>query len=520
MIEQKEINTNARIQNQRYMYQSDIFHQKDSVIKSEYIQKHKENDLNRNKTSYNFLSFNPKNIQEQHKIKECFTKSNIVLGGGEENKQPINHRNYDDTYTRHKKGFNTDHINLGNYDGNEYKVVKKKNNDYNPDKYYQKNGTALDRKMKQIYGENIIIGQEKKTNINRNRVSSKIKDEFYEHNEYNPIKVSTANSKQMKYFNLYGEKGIEKMENQLKFMKENAKNNHNKYILGEDCLKNKINMLSSNIFNSEPNENLRNNIDTKKSHRKNHAYSSQKIMNNNFGKKFKIKTGDMDYCPSKINWNDPKSNLYFKTESNENIAKQNAHQRKLKEFYGSSTKYERCQTENKNNINDRKNIEKLTSEKNPQIINIAKIKKISENISQIGQKNLNEVFNNKNAQNENITCEVKCNKNASLDLIDIEKTFANKGIHLYDLKEEARPVLGNRNDNKIIFKIRKNDNDANFETKLKEAQNELKNKKGIMINTAEQKTNKLSYSTNIKRNNNKSPLPSQYKIHVNKLSKK
>ena len=522
MLKENEINTNARLQNQKIMQQSDIFHQKDNIKKPEYIQKHKENDINRNKTTYNFLSFNAKNApQPTHKIKDYFTKSNIVLGGEEESKQPLSSRNYDDTFTRHKKGMNTDHISLGNYDGKEYKVIRNKSKEYNPDKYFQKNISALDRKLKQIYGENIIIGQEKNININKNK-AIKIKDEFCVHNEYNPIKVSTNNSKQMKYFNLYGEKGIEKMEEKIKFYKDNSNNDSKKYILGEDSLKNKINMLSSNIFNSEPNEKIKNNINGIRRNARNNSASQKFILNSNFSKTFKIKNEDADYRPSKLNWKDSKSSLYFANETDEKIATQTARQRKVKEFYGSNEKYEKFKSEKKNNINDRKIIEKITSEKNPQINSISKIKKIAEGISQLEQKDLNEVFNLKKNHNENITCEVVTSriKNGSVDLKDIEKIFANNGIHLYGLKEEARPVFGSRNDNKIIFNIRKSENDKNFGTKLKEAKSELKNRKGIVIKSHDQKINKFNGLNTEIENNRKSFGPSQYKIHVNILPKK
>ena len=39
---------------------------------------------------------------------------------------------------------------------------------------------------------------------------------------------------------------------------------------------------------------------------------------------------------------------------------------------------------------------------------------------------------------------------------DIEKKFAERGIHIYDIKENIDSVMNNKSMNKIEFKIREN----------------------------------------------------------------
>ena len=46
--------------------------------------------------------------------------------------------------------------------------------------------------------------------------------------------------------------------------------------------------------------------------------------------------------------------------------------------------------------------------------------------------------------------------------IDLEKYYAKKGIHIYDVREKMGTILCYINDNKIEFKIRENNKDNNF----------------------------------------------------------
>ena len=124
-------------------------------------------------------------------------------------------------------------------------------------------------------------------------------------------------------------------------------------------------------------------------------------------------------------------------------------------------------------------------------LNASKIKKISENISQIqGNQFLNtsSTFKEKRNRNEiNKSFEIK---NSKITEKEIEKAFADKGIHIYDIKEESTPIIWNMKDNKIVFKIRENKNDKEFENKIKNIQDDFKNNKKIDIKETALKKNK------------------------------
>ena len=64
---------------------------------------------------------------------------------------------------------------------------------------------------------------------------------------------------------------------------------------------------------------------------------------------------------------------------------------------------------------------------------------------------------------------------------EIEKAFADKGIHIYDIKEGSTSVMGNMNDNKILFKVRENKTDKDLDKKIKEVQSDFKMEKKVDI---------------------------------------
>ena len=118
----------ARAKNFAFNYQSDIFNQK-APVKTEYNYSHKGFQQNSsNKTSFNFLSWEDnKQTPPSNQIKRNHIK---------EQPKTIMHQKFEDKLYSNEPMKNIDNsrgqketIFLGNYEGNEYKIKKDKNND-------------------------------------------------------------------------------------------------------------------------------------------------------------------------------------------------------------------------------------------------------------------------------------------------------------------------------------------------------------------------------------------------------
>jgi len=254
--------------------QSDIFIQK-GLNKPEIKYGHKKL-INRNtfKSSYNFLewdSISP-HLSPSIKIKQNPNNISQILNSNTSEYLKYNFKKFPQKQHRpfYVKMFEDDlndqnpnkseyHINaryqretmdLGNYEGNEYKIKKNKSVVYDPSPYY-KNKNPLKQKMDLIYGGcDDLIGNYKPA-INRNkkfeRSSSSIgfaKRDFQTRNEYDP-KIRD-NPKKMKYFLIYGNKGIENANKKLKPLRISRSTN-NMYIPGEHPFTNRVNFFKSNI---------------------------------------------------------------------------------------------------------------------------------------------------------------------------------------------------------------------------------------------------------------------------------
>jgi hypothetical protein len=154
-------------------------------------------------------------------------------------------------------------LDLGNYEGNEYKIKKNKSVIYDPSPYY-KELDPLTRKMDLIYGGCDDLIWDHKPAINRNkglvRSASSIgfcRRDFETRNEYDP-KIRN-DPKKMKYFWIYGNKGIENANKKLKSLRTSRSTN-NMYVMGEDPFINKVNFYKSNIFNDKDVEKINNNL--------------------------------------------------------------------------------------------------------------------------------------------------------------------------------------------------------------------------------------------------------------------
>ena len=449
----------AYSKNFAFNYQSDIFNQK-APSKPEYNYSHKGfQPTNSNQTSYNFLSWDqPKSnvpvknskIKRDHDQPKQTTQNKFEekLYSNEPKKNIENNRGQKET------------LFLGNYEGEEYKVKRQKGNDYNPNLYY-KTKKPEQVKIEQIYGNQKPKG---KPSIQRNQVDNKIdNNKIINNNERIDKKLESLN--------------VERSTN-------------NEYNPKFDPKQNRVNMLKSNIFNSENVEKI-NNED--KIPKKEEKKVPKKIINDkkdNFGKKSKFNKNE-EKIPLNLDWRDTKTNLLFNSEMNKDIMKKDARQRKFEEIYGTDPVIPKERTENNFKTNDRKLIEKTTKEINPEF-NQAKIKKISENISQIqGNEFLNDSSKYK-IKNNNTEDNIKLYEiNAkNINQKEIERAFAEKGIRIYDVKEKVDSIFGVNKDNKITFKIRDNENDKDFNVKIKNVQNDFKNKRNVEIKPVSQQEKK------------------------------
>ena len=451
------IDQDAYSKNFAFNYQSDIFNQK-APSKPEYNYSHKGfQPTNSNQTSYNFLSWDqPKSnvpvknskIKRDHDQPKQTTHNKFEekLYSNEPKKNTENNRGQKET------------LFLGNYEGEEYKVKRQKGNDYNPNLYY-KTKKPEQVKIEQIYGNQKPKG---KPSIQRNKVDNKIdNNKIINNNERIDKKLESLN--------------VERSTN-------------NEYNPKFDPKQNRVNMLKSNIFNSENVEKI-NNED--KIPKKEEKKVPKKIINDkkdNFGKKSKFNKNE-EKIPLNLDWRDTKTNLLFNSEMNKDIMKKDARQRKFKEIYGSDPVIPKQKAENNFKINDRNLIEKATKEKNPDL-NEAKIKKISENISQIqGDQFINKSSKFKIKNNNDDIKSFEINSD-NINQRELEKAFADKGIKIYDVKENTDSILGNNKNNKITFKVRNNDYDKDFNKKITSIKNEFKNKKNAEIKIFSQEDKK------------------------------
>ena len=420
---------------------------------------------------------------------------------------------------------------IGDYAGNEYKI-KRNNSVINklPINYETQN--PLNKKMEMIYGgnDNIIGEYKSNVNINKNIQNSTsslgyIKREFETNNDRDNKIVNDP--KKMKYFNIYGNNGIENANKRLKTMNKSHSMN-NIYTPNISCTENRINFLKSNIFNNDETDKINNNsninnnktIKVNRHLQKNKKYkranSASKLINkyytnknnneikdnndsiiNNKNKsiiteiknnerKFLYKNNGEDNLPVKLDWRDEKSHLLFPQNKNRDILKKNCRERKFKNLYDSEPILPKEKLGQEFKSDKRSEIEKMAKNyyKNK---NYAKIRKLSDNISQFQIEGSNKVLNDINYNTENIQG-IKyeiiqknyINNYSKITTEELEKKFAKKGLHIYDIKENMNSLMNNKNMNKITFKLRENQKDEKAKEKIKEIKNEFINNKILM----------------------------------------
>ena len=438
---------------------------------------------------------------------------------------------------------------IGDYAGNEYKI-KRNNSVINklPINYETQN--PLNKKMEMIYGgnDNIIGEYKSNVNINKNIQNSfsslgYIKREFETNNDRDNKIVNDP--KKMKYFNIYGNNGIENANKRLKTMNKSHSMN-NIYTPNISCTENRINFLKSNIFNNDETDKINNNsninnnktIKVNRHLQKNKKYkranSASKLINRyyknknnneiklnndlnintnnintndtldmkNNSRKFLLKNNGEDNFPIKLDWRDEKLRLLLPQNKNRDILKKNSRQRKFKNLYNAEPILPKQKLGEEFKSDTRNEIEQKTKEyyKN---INYARIRKLSDNIAQFQIEGNNKILNDNNYNSENIQgikYEIiqkkdKSNNYYTITNEELEKKFAKKGIHIYDIEENMNSLMNNKNFNKITFKIRENKKDGNIKQKINEIKNDFIND-NILMKIKEE---------NIKQNNDLMP---------------
>ena len=463
---------------QQYLFnhQSDIFNLK-SMTRPEpfYSQKaHRANSTNR--TSYNFLDWddskfvNPP-IKTSKKLNHTRNKPLCQM----------KHKNFQEKLfsvddqikvKADKNQINT--FSMGDYEGKEYKIKKQKTCDYNPGLYYKlKRPSHL--KMEQIYGEDTI--RKNRPAIHRTKT------------EERSLNMSSNNPRERKLMNLYGMNG----NLNLKFDSFSIqRSTNNEYNPENDSKQNRVNMLRSNIFNDKVKERFNteiNNANTKNDQIKVKISDKKPKKEKTLGKKAKYEQ-NAEKFPGNLDWRNEKVNLLFNSERNEDIMHKDARQRKLKEIYGVESSTQKGKGGKNFKKSERKLIEEATKQTYSNL-NQSKIRKLSENVSDIqGNQFVNNSSKYKTQKDFNNSFKAYEIHNNNISEKEIEKAFAEKGIHIYDVKEENLSVMGNKKDNKIVFKIRENKNDKDFDNKIKEVQNDFKNKKKINIKASAQQKKK------------------------------
>ena len=471
-------------------HQSDIFNQKNLERKEIPYSQKAHNPNGSNKTSFDFLTWNEIN-NNNYTIPTKGKKYKFNLIKPIKKSKNFSEKLYsvdDSSIKTSNNKRQKETLFMGNYEGNEYKIKKDKSKEYNPDLYYKRKKPA-EIKIEQIYGN---VKRRNKPAIHRTKTEDK---------NYNTISNFLLEKRNQLFFR---RKKIDNSKSKLDSLSFNNSTN-NVYNPNITPIENRVNMLKSNIFNQKRIEKMNTEISFKKNEE---PQIKVKLKEKKHSRRAKFEN-DGEKFPNNLDWRDAKTNLLFNSEKDIEIIKRNARQRKFKEIYGTEPSKPKEKTEDNFKINDRKIIEQETKNMYSGL-NQDKIKRISENISQIqGNEFISNScrFKGKNVNNREIkSFEIN---NSKINGKEIEKAFADKGIHIYDIKEEKTLVLGNIKDNKIVFKIRENKNDNDFDNKIKDIKNEFKTNKNIDIKSSSQhpkKKNADLLPSTLKWNNIKSEI--------------
>ena len=339
--------------------------------------------------------------------------------------------------------FFTEGKSIESYDSYHPKVNY--DSDYNPDNYLKHN-TSYSTKMKEMYD---IDPNKSASNI----LSSKGYLEFMEVDQNIPDAVrnkprnQSFNRKKVNYYIKNRTfKAFGKPRDQL------------------------ITDLSSNIFNDPVVEKKNMVIKPQKVYKesKNTSLLTQpKVLNNR------------NKWLSKLDWKNPKGEILFKHYTDDKSAeKQNAFDRKMKDMEDSVLDYSAIhpKTERKQKMKNYKRINDYSKEKVPFGLSAAKEKKVKENVSGLfsNEQFYENNFKLKQIPNDSfIEKSYTINNAGNLEKKDLVKLYHDKGIHVYNVKEEADNVFNGTQKKKYTCKVREIKGEGKT---FENASNELKSK--------------------------------------------
>ena len=306
-------------------------------------------------------------------------------------------------------------------------VVKRKPyiSDYDPEKYL-KYETAHNRKMKEIYNNTAPCSVEKKKN---------------------PIKVNVNNNK---------------MHFKPKIKKENKKMSNS---FSCDQKINKMKMLQSNIFNSASKEQLNTRSSSQRStsesssKNKNHFKHSLSQTQNHYKK-----VSEYTNFTAKLDWKNTNTEIRFKPKKEDSI-----------QIIRSKNNFKSLS--NKNNATESK--KELKKFCNNYSYNESQSKKLADSYSTYqGGKFFKDNFikNTKNDEYNSTEEKFEIKDIKSYQEKDIKDTFYKNGIQLYAINNSAN-FIGDTSTS-FTFKIRKDFNDKNYQSKLNKVNIALRKKTG------------------------------------------
>jgi len=125
---------------------------------------------------------------------------------------------------------------------------------------------------------------------------------------------------------------------------------------------------------------------------------------------------------------------------------------------------------------------------------MCKYRRALETVGSLNQPNYIKILKNKYSNREIENYEIdKITNYENFDLNKIKNMFSNSRIHVYDLNLDGKYTNGN-NTGRLAFKIRRNDNIDDFETKRNALFNKI-NSMGYNINSKILNTNKPPISS-------------------------
>lgn len=463
------------LQNKNFQQSSDIFHVKDSG-KPE-LNEPPRRIRHNNRSATDLLAWkrdpvkwnkeeskrnvSPKMSQEpEHKI--CFAKG-----------------------TSGKRTSSNVDLRFGKFESSDYIVKKEKNKAYDPNKYYVEQN-PYERKAQLLRGSGNFVNNENskvntiyKNSILQNRQKQNNKFNTSEkkssfgtmNNEFSEEKPNFKLMENLQHNDLPAQ-GKEINRGTLKREIMNPNSTGIGYDHNKETISNRVDMLKSNIFNDPEKEKL-NRVDSTKNLIKDTYKGEVAIPHKKTNRMGKEKENYI----TKLDWRDTKTNLYFKGEENSDIKPID---RKMKELYGGKEVAKGYYSSRKcEDDKSRTNLmEKIA--KSGKGDSIAKIRKQVESMSYYQDDPITKNVNKPIKDLPEKKFELKnFDKSNNVDIEGVEKTFHNKGLHIYGIKHNPSFRGEDGTQGKITFKLRNNENNSiNFNKKLNDVKKELKEKNG------------------------------------------